>query len=398
MSANISNLDNKIKPSGTMAISNKARELRAEGKSVISFGAGEPDFPTPEYVVEDVKKAASNPINHKYSPAAGLEGLRSEISRTTKEYSKFQVDPSNIVVTNGGKQAILTAFLSVLDADDEVIIPSPFWTTYPESVKIAGGNPVILETTKENGFKFTVSDLEALKTNKTKLLVWCSPSNPTGVVYSKEEAEGIYNWAFENNIWIMSDELYEHLVYEGENTPSPAIYDPELKNTIVVNGVSKAYAMTGWRVGWIIANKEVIGLSKKIQSQATSNVSNLSQIAAESALSNGLEVTNEMKIAFNRRREFAINKINSIKDIGVENSVGAFYLFIDVRPYCDGSIDGINSSNDFCDFLLEKYFIAFVPGEAFGAPGFMRLSYALGDDELEDGLNRLEKAINDLNV
>jgi len=398
MSAKISNLDNKIKPSGTMAISNKARELRAEGKSVISFGAGEPDFPTPEYVVEDVKKAASNPINHKYSPAAGLEGLRSEISRTTKEYSKFQVDPSNIVVTNGGKQAILTAFLSVLDADDEVIIPSPFWTTYPESVKIAGGNPVILETTKENGFKFTVSDLEALKTNKTKLLVWCSPSNPTGVVYSKEEAEGIYNWAFENNIWIMSDELYEHLVYEGENTPSPAIYDPELKNTIVVNGVSKAYAMTGWRVGWIIANKEVIGLSKKIQSQATSNVSNLSQIAAESALSNGLEVTNEMKIAFNRRREFAINKINSIKDIGVENSVGAFYLFIDVRPYCDGSIDGINSSNDFCDFLLEKYFIAFVPGEAFGAPGFMRLSYALGDDELEDGLNRLEKAINDLNV
>lgn len=398
MSAKISNLDNKIKPSGTMAISNKARELRAEGKFVISFGAGEPDFPTPEYVVEDVKKAASNPINHKYSPAAGLEGLRSEISRTTKEYSKFEVDPSNIVVTNGGKQAILTAFLSVLDPEDEVIIPSPFWTTYPESVKIAGGNPVTLETTKENGFKFTVSDLEALKSNKTKLLIWCSPSNPTGVVYTKEEAEGIYNWAFENNIWIMSDELYEHLVYEGENTPSPAIYDPELKNTIVVNGVSKAYAMTGWRVGWIIANKEVIGLSKKIQSQATSNVSNLSQIAAESALSNGLEVTNEMKIAFNRRREFAINKINSIKDIGVENSVGAFYLFIDVRPYCDGSIDGINSSNDFCDFLLEKYFIAFVPGEAFGAPGFMRLSYALGDDELEDGLNRLEKAINDLNV
>jgi aspartate/methionine/tyrosine aminotransferase len=398
MSAKISNLDSKIKPSGTMAISNKARELRAEGKSVISFGAGEPDFPTPEYVVEDVKKAASSPINHKYSPAAGLEGLRSEISRTTKEYSKFEVDPSNIVVTNGGKQAILTAFLSVLDPEDEVIIPSPFWTTYPESVKIAGGNPVTLETTKENGFKFTVSDLEALKTNKTKLLIWCSPSNPTGVVYTKEEAEGIYNWAFENNIWIMSDELYEHLVYEGENTPSPAIYDPELKNTIVVNGVSKAYAMTGWRVGWIIANKEVIGLSKKIQSQATSNVSNLSQIAAESALSNGLEVTNEMKIAFNRRREFAINKINSIKDIGVENSVGAFYLFIDVRPYCDGSIDGINSSNDFCDFLLEKYFIAFVPGEAFGAPGFMRLSYALGDDELEDGLNRLEKAINDLNV
>lgn len=398
MSAKISNLDSKIKPSGTMAISNKARELRAEGKSVISFGAGEPDFPTPEYVVEDVKKAASNPINHKYSPAAGLEGLRSEISRTTKEYSKFEVDPSNIVVTNGGKQAILTAFLSVLDPEDEVIIPSPFWTTYPESVKIAGGNPVTLETTKENGFKFTVSDLEALKTNKTKLLIWCSPSNPTGVVYTKEEAEGIYNWAFENNIWIMSDELYEHLVYEGENTPSPAIYDPELKNTIVVNGVSKAYAMTGWRVGWIIANKEVIGLSKKIQSQATSNVSNLSQIAAASALSNGLEVTNEMKIAFNRRREFAINKINSIKDIGVENSVGAFYLFIDVRPYCDGSIDGINSSNDFCDFLLEKYFIAFVPGEAFGAPGFMRLSYALGDDELEDGLNRLEKAINDLNV
>ncbi len=392
----ISKLDQKIKPSGTMAISNKSRELKSQGKPVIGFGAGEPDFPSPDYVVDAAIKAAADPKNHKYSPAAGLESLRQIIAKTTKDYSGFEINSDNVIVSNGGKQSILTAFLSTLDSGDEVIIPAPYWTTYPEAVKIAGGTPVFIETKKSNNFKVTVEQLEKSKSKNTKMLVWCSPSNPTGVVYTKEEAEEIYEWIFKNNLWILSDELYEHLVYEGETSPSPAIYDPELKNTIIVNGVSKSYSMTGWRVGWLIGNKSVVGLGKKIQSQATSNVSNVSQLAAEAALLNGLEVTNEMKIAFNRRRLFATKKINSIPALNVVDSTGAFYLFVDVSHYCSGK-NGFNTSEEFCDWLLENYFIAFVPGEVFGTPGFMRLSYALSDEDLENGLTRLHEAIDNLN-
>jgi aspartate/methionine/tyrosine aminotransferase len=392
----ISKLDQKIKPSGTMAISNKSRELKSQGKPVIGFGAGEPDFPSPDYVVDAAIKAAADPKNHKYSPAAGLESLRQIIAKTTKDYSGFEINSDNVIVSNGGKQSILTAFLSILDPGDEVIIPAPYWTTYPEAVKIAGGTPVFIETEKSNNFKVTVEQLEKSKSKNTKMLVWCSPSNPTGVVYSKEEAEEIYEWVFKNDLWILSDELYEHLVYEGETSPSPARYDPELKNTIIVNGVSKSYSMTGWRVGWLIGNKSVIGLGKKIQSQATSNVSNVSQLAAEAALLNGLEVTNEMKIAFNRRRLFATGKINSIPNLNVVDSTGAFYLFVDVSHYCSGK-NGLNTSEEFCDWLLENYFIAFVPGEVFGTPGFMRLSYALSDEDLDSGLSRLSEAIDNLN-
>ena len=392
----ISKLDQKIKPSGTMAISNKSRELKSQGKPVIGFGAGEPDFPSPDYVVDAAIKAAADPKNHKYSPAAGLESLRQIIAKTTKDYSGFEINSDNVIVSNGGKQSILTAFLSILDPGDEVIIPAPYWTTYPEAVKIAGGTPVFIETEKSNNFKVTVEQLEKSKSKNTKMLVWCSPSNPTGVVYSKKEAEEIYEWIFKNDLWILSDELYEHLVYEGETSPSPAIYDPELKNTIIVNGVSKSYSMTGWRVGWLIGNKSVIGLGKKIQSQATSNVSNVSQLAAEAALLNGLEVTNEMKIAFNRRRLFATEKINSIPNLNVVDSTGAFYLFVDVSHYCSGK-NGLNTSEEFCDWLLENYFIAFVPGEVFGTPGFMRLSYALSDEDLDNGLSRLSEAIDNLN-
>ena len=392
----ISKLDQKIKPSGTMAISNKSRELKSQGKPVIGFGAGEPDFPSPDYVVDAAIKAATDPKNHKYSPAAGLESLRQIIAKTTKDYSGFEINSDNVIVSNGGKQSILTAFLSTLDPGDEVIIPAPYWTTYPEAVKIAGGTPVFIETEKSNNFKVTVEQLEKSKSKNTKMLVWCSPSNPTGVVYSKEEAEEIYEWIFKNDLWILSDELYEHLVYEGETSPSPAIYDPELKNTIIVNGVSKSYSMTGWRVGWLIGNKSVIGLGKKIQSQATSNVSNVSQLAAEAALLNGLDVTNEMKIAFNRRRLFATEKINSIPNLNVVDSTGAFYLFVDVSHYCSGK-NGLNTSEEFCDWLLENYFIAFVPGEVFGTPGFMRLSYALSDEDLDSGLSRLSEAIDNLN-
>ena len=393
----ISKLSKSITPSGTMAISNKARVLREEGKPVIGFGAGEPDFPTPEYVIKDVQVAAEDPANHKYSAVAGLNVLKDEIVRTSKLYSGIEVGQENIVVSNGGKHAILTTFMSLLNPGDEVLIPSPYWTTYPEAVKISGGNPVIVDTEFDDDFKINTDQLEALKTNKTKILVWVSPSNPTGVVYTKEEAEKIYNWAFDNDIWILSDELYEHLVYEGVTSPSPAQYDKTLKKTIVINGVAKAYSMTGWRVGWIIANTEVIDMAKKIQSHATSNVSNLSQIAAYSALKNGLNETNKMKESFNRRRLNAIDKFSQIENVNLIKSTGAFYLFPDVSYYCsNGIINGVNNSIDFCNWLLDEYFIAFVPGEVFGKNGFLRCSYALSDENLDEGLNRFSKAIKDI--
>ncbi len=393
----IAKLNQLIKPSGTMAISNKSRELLAEGKPVIQFAAGEPDFPTPDYVIDAVKRAAENPKNHKYSPAAGLESLRKEISNSALLYSEYNVDPNNIVVTNGGKQAILTALFSILNRDDEVLIPTPYWTTYPEAVKIVGGKPVFVNTQRENNFKVTIEELDKFITSNTKLLIWCSPSNPTGVVYSKQESENIYNWVIKNNIWILSDELYEHLVYEGKTSPSPALYDKVMNNTIIVNGVSKAYSMTGWRVGWIISNEKVINLAKKIQSQGTSNVANITQLAAEEALKKGLDFTNKMKVAFNRRRLKAIQLIESIPNLSLLNGTGAFYLFVDVSYYCDGNFNNLTSSEEFCNWLLEEYYIAFVPGEVFGTSGFMRLSYALSDSELEDGLGRLKEAIKQLN-
>ncbi len=393
----ISDLNNSITPSGTMAISNKARLLKQQGKPVIGFGAGEPDFPTPSYVIKDVQTAAEDPINHKYSPVAGLDILKDEIVRTSKLYSGFNVQNENVLVSNGGKHAILTTFMSILNPGDEVLIPSPYWTTYPEAVKISGGNPVIVDTSFEDEFKINTEQLDGLKTDKTKILVWVSPSNPTGVVYSKDEAEAIYEWAFQNDVWILSDELYEHLVYEGKTSPSPAQYDAQLRNTIVINGVAKAYSMTGWRVGWIIANTEVINMAKKIQSHATSNVSNLSQIAAYSALKNGLTETEIMKESFNRRRLFAFQEFSNIPNVKTIKPNGAFYLFPDISYYCDGKIiNNVNNSIDFCNWLLDEYYIAFVPGEVFGKNGFLRCSYALSDDNLQEGLGRLTKAIKDL--
>jgi len=393
----IAKLSKLITPSGTMAISNKARVLREQGKPVIGFGAGEPDFPTPEYVIKDVQVAAEDTSNHKYSPVAGLTILKEEIVRTSELYSGININQENVLVSNGGKHAILTTFMSILNPGDEVLIPSPYWTTYPEAVKISGGNPVIVDTEFGDDFKINTDQLDALKTSRTKVLVWVSPSNPTGVVYTKEEAEKIYTWAFENNVWILSDELYEHLVYEGKTSPSPAQYDTGLKNTIVINGVAKAYSMTGWRVGWIIANTEVIDMAKKIQSHATSNVSNISQIAAYSALKNGLDQTELMKESFNRRRLHAIEEFSNIENINLIKSTGAFYLFPDVSYYSSsGVISGVHNSIDFCNWLLDEYFIAFVPGEVFGKNGFLRCSYALSDDDLHEGLSRFSKAIKEI--
>lgn len=393
----ISEINDSILPSATMEITAKARELKAQGKPVIGFGAGEPDFPTPPYIVEAAKDAAENPTFHKYTQVNGLPSLREEIARTTEEYSNYKISPENTLVTNGGKQAIITAFMSILNNKDEVIIPKPYWTTYPEAVKIAGGNPVFVDSNLESDFKITKEQLEEVKTNKTKILVWTSPSNPTGVVYTPKEAKEIYEWAFSNDIWILSDELYEHFVYEGEPTPSPAILDNELRNTIIVNGVSKAYSMTGWRVGWLIGNNEVLNMSKKIQSHGTSNVSNISQAAAEAALKNGLGETLKMKDAFNRRRLMAIDLLNKTKCVKTNTPQGAFYIYPDVSEIIDKKIiKGINSSYDLCNWLIEEAHIAFVPGEAFGTPGFLRCSYALGDEDLEEGLSRLSQSLDKL--
>ena len=393
----ISEINDSILPSATMEITAKARELKAQGKPVIGFGAGEPDFPTPPYIVEAAKDAAENPTFHKYTQVNGLPSLREEIARTTEEYSNYKISPENTLVTNGGKQAIITAFMSILNNKDEVIIPKPYWTTYPEAVKIAGGNPVFVDSNLESDFKITKEQLEEVKTNKTKILVWTSPSNPTGVVYTPKEAKEIYEWAFSNDIWILSDELYEHFVYESEPTPSPAILDNELRNTIIVNGVSKAYSMTGWRVGWLIGNNEVLNMSKKIQSHGTSNVSNISQAAAEAALKNGLGETLKMKDAFNRRRLMAIDLLNKTKCVKTNTPQGAFYIYPDVSEIIDKKIiKGINSSYDLCNWLIEEAHIAFVPGEAFGTPGFLRCSYALGDEDLEEGLSRLSQSLDKL--
>jgi len=393
----ISKINKTILPSATMEITAKARELKALGKPIIGFGAGEPDFPTPDYIIEDAKKAAENPIYHKYSPVNGLPSLREEIARTTEKYSNYKVSPDSVLVTNGGKQAIITAFISVLNREEEVIIPKPYWTTYPESVKIAGGKPVFVESDIRSDFKITIEQLEKAKNRKTKVLVWTSPSNPTGAVYTPKESKEIYEWAFSNDIWILSDELYEHFVYEGECTPSPATIDTNLDNTIIVNGVSKAYSMTGWRVGWLIANDKVINVANKIQSHGVSNVSNISQVAAKSALENGLEETLKMKKAFNNRRLFAIDILSKTEFVTTNIPKGAFYIYPDVSAVLDGKkIKGVSSSYDLCNWLIEKHHIAFVPGEAFGTPGFLRCSYALGDKDLEEGLSRLHDAFSNL--
>ena len=385
----ISKLDNKIKPSGTMAISNKARELKKEGKPVIGFGAGEPDFASPDYVVNEVKIAADDPKNHKYSPVAGLESLRKEISRTTFKYSGVEINENNVVVSNGGKQAIVTALMSILDSGDEVIIPTPYWTTYHEAVKLAGGEPVFIHPDKKDNFKISVSDLEKAKNSKTKLLIWCSPSNPTGVVYSKEESEEIYNWVFENDIWILSDELYEHLVYEGKTSPSPGQYDKELTNTIIINGVSKAYAMTGWRIGYAAGPKNIIAAIRKIQSQSTSNPSSISQAAAVEALNGTQSFIKKRAKSFSDRRNFVVNYLNSIPGITCLMPKGAFYVF----PSCKGLIGKktkIKDDSDFVQKLLEKQNVAVVQGSAFGLEGYFRISYATSMKKLKIAMQRIK--------
>ncbi|MGM7671354.1 pyridoxal phosphate-dependent aminotransferase [Microbacterium sp. A93] len=376
-----------IAESATLAVDAKAKALKAAGRPVIGFGAGEPDFPTPDYIVEAAVQAARDPKNHRYSPASGLPELKQAIAEKTLRDSGFQIEPAQVLVTNGGKQAVYNTFAALLDPGDEVIVPTPYWTTYPESIRLAGGVPVDVFAGPENGYKVTVEQLDAAVTDRTKVLSFVSPSNPTGAVYSPEETAAIGRWAHERGLWVVTDEIYEHLTYDGVPFTSIATAVPELADQVVVlNGVAKTYAMTGWRVGWMAGPVDVIKAATNLQSHATSNVANVSQRAALAAVSGPLDAVDEMKTAFDRRRKAIVTGLNTVPGFSCPTPEGAFYAYVDVR----GALGGKHqTSAELAGYILEEAEVAVVPGEAFGPSGFLRLSYALGDEDLAEGVERI---------
>ena len=383
-----------IAESATLKVDAKAKALKAEGRPVIGFGAGEPDFPTPAYIVEAAVEACRDPKNHRYTPAGGLPELKQAIVDKTRRDSGLEVRPNQILVTNGGKQAIYAAFATMLDPGDEVIVPAPYWTTYPESIQLAGGVavPVLADETQE--YKVTVEQLEAARTERTKVLLFVSPSNPTGAVYSSDEIRAIGRWVEDHGLWALTDEIYEHLVYDDVDTGSLPVLCPYLAdNTVVVNGVAKTYAMTGWRVGWMIAAPDLTAAAANLQSHATSNVANVSQRAALAAVTGDLSAVAEMKAAFDRRRRTIVSMLNEIDGVVCPMPEGAFYAYPSVKGLLAREYDGrvIESSADLAEYILEQAEVAVVPGEAFGTPGYLRLSYALGDDDLVEGITRLQK-------
>lgn len=387
-----------IAPSATLAVSNRAKELKAAGEPVIGFGAGEPDFPTPDYIVQAAVAAANEPAMHKYTANKGLPELRRAIAEKTLRDSGVEVDPeTNILVTNGGKQAVFQSFAAVIDPGDEVLLPAPYWTTYPEGITLAGGIPVEVFASAEQEYKVTVEQLEAARTERTKALLFCSPSNPTGSVYTPEEAEAIGRWALENDVWILSDEIYEHLLYDDAEPAHLQKLVPELFDRIIVmNGVAKTYAMTGWRVGWMIGPADVIKAASNFQSHLTSNVCNVAQRAALAAVSGDLAAVEDMRQAFDRRRKKMVELLSQIDGFKVPTPKGAFYCYPSVEGVIGREIAGtkIESSADLAEVILNEAKVAVVPGEAFGPSGFIRLSYALGDDDLVEGVTRIKKLIN----
>lgn len=391
MSTRVSDLLSGLAPSATLAVDGKAKALKAAGEPVIGYGAGEPDFPTPVHIVEAAAKACYDPSNYKYTPTAGLQVLREAIVSKSKRDSGLEITPNQVLVTNGGKHAVATAFMTLLNPGDEVLIPAPFWTTYPEAVYLTGAKPVAVMTDEANGFRLTVDDLERARTDKTKLLVFVSPSNPTGAVVAPEEIIEIGRWAAQHDIWVMCDEIYEHLVYGDAKHVSMPVVTPELGDRwVVVNGVAKTYAMTGWRIGWMIGAPDVMNAAVNYQSQTTSNISNISQRAAVAALTGDLSAVQEMRNAFDRRRKTMTSMLNAIDGVRCAIPEGAFYCFPNVTGLLGRSIGGriATTSAELAETLLETIKIAVVPGEAFGTPGFFRLSYALGDDDLAEGLER----------
>ncbi|HQK60938.1 MAG TPA: pyridoxal phosphate-dependent aminotransferase [Dermatophilaceae bacterium] len=385
-----------IAESATLAVDAKAKALKAQGRPVIGFGAGEPDFPTPDYIVEAAIAAARNPANHRYTPAAGLPELREAIAAKTLRDSGYAVPATAVLVTNGGKQAVYQAFASIVDPGDEVLLPAPYWTTYPEAIALAGGRAVEVFAGEDQGYLVTVEQLEAARTENTKALLFCSPSNPTGAVYSPEQVRAIGRWAHDHGIWVITDEIYEHLTYDGVRAASIVVEVPELADTcIILNGVAKTYAMTGWRVGWMIGPKDVIAAATNLQSHLTSNVNNVAQRAAITALSGDLAAVDAMKVAFDRRRRTMVAMLNEIDGVTCPTPSGAFYVYPSVKGVLGQTIRGARplTSAELASLILDEVEVAVVPGEAFGPSGYLRLSYALGDADLVEGVTRIQSLL-----
>jgi aspartate aminotransferase len=387
-----------IAESATLAVDGKAKALKAAGRPVIGFGAGEPDFPTPDYIVEAAAAATKVVANHRYTPAPGLPELRDAIVAKTKRDSNYEITADQVLVTNGGKQAVYQAFATIIDPGDEVLLPSPYWTTYPEAIKLAGGKSVEVFADETQNYLVTVDQLEAARTPKTKALLFCSPSNPTGSVYSPEQVKAIGEWAVKNNIWIISDEIYEHLLFDGATAPSLPVLVPALADTcIIINGVAKTYAMTGWRVGWMIGPKDVIKAAANLQSHLTSNVSNVSQRAAIAAVTGNLDAVHKMGEAFNRRRKLIVGLLNEVPGFNCPTPQGAFYVYPSVKGALGKPIRGkvANTSAELATIILEEVEVAAVPGEAFGPSGYLRFSYATSDEDIVEGIGRIKKLLSE---
>jgi len=387
-----------IAESATLAVDAKAKALKAAGKPVIGFGAGEPDFPTPGYIVQAAIEAASNPANHRYTPTPGLPELREAIVAKTLRDSHYAITADQVLVTNGGKQAVYQAFATIINPGDEVILPAPYWTTYPECIKLAGGVAVSVFADETQNYLVSVAQLEAVRTDKTKAVLFCSPSNPTGSVYSLEQVKAIGDWALEHGIWIIADEIYEHLLYDGARAPSMPVVVPEIADhTIILNGVAKTYAMTGWRVGWMIGPKDVIKAATNLQSHLSSNVSNISQRAAIAAVSGDLTAVHEMGVAFDRRRKLIVGLLNEIPGVFCPTPTGAFYVYPSVKGVLGKKIRGKcpQTSAELATLILEEVEVAAVPGEAFGPSGYLRFSYALSDADIVEGIGRVKKLLSE---
>ena len=383
-----------IAESATLKVDGKAKALQAAGRPVISYAAGEPDFATPAHIVEAAVAAVRDPKNHRYTPAIGLPEMREAIVEKTRKDSGTEITAAQVVVTNGGKQAVYQAFATLLDPGDEVLLPAPYWTTYPEAIALAGGVTVPVFAGSDQNYMVTVDQLEAARTPRTKVLLFCSPSNPTGSVYSREQVEAIGRWAYENGMWIITDEIYQNLVYDGNRAVSITEAVPEMiDRTIMVNGVAKSYAMTGWRLGWMAGPLDAMKAAGNLQSHLSSNVSNISQRAAIAALTGPQDEVLAMREAFDRRRKLAVAELNRIPGWLAPTPQGAFYVYSDVTALLGREWRGkqINTSLELCDFILDEAEVALVPGEAFGPSGYVRLSYALGDAQLLEGIQRLQK-------
>nr|WP_194719089.1 pyridoxal phosphate-dependent aminotransferase [Plantibacter sp. CFBP 8775] len=383
-----------IAESATLKVDAKAKALQAQGRSVISYAAGEPDFPTPEHIVEAALVAARDPKAHRYTPAAGLPDLRAAIAEKTRRDSGLEVDPSRVIVTNGGKQSVYEAFQVLLNPGDEVIVPTPFWTTYPEAIALADGVAVDVFADASQNYQVTVEQLEAARTPRTKVLLFVSPSNPTGSVYSPEQTKAIGEWALEHGIWVITDEIYQNLTYDGVRATSIVEAVPELaEQTLLVNGVAKTYAMTGWRVGWTVGPADAIKALGNLQSHLSGNVNNIAQRAAIAALTGPQDAAEAMRDAFDRRRKLIVGELNKIDGFETPTPQGAFYVYPDVTALLGRTFGGVTptTSLELADLMLDQAEVAAVPGEAFGPSGYLRFSYALGDDQLLEGVQRLQR-------